>query len=531
MAAHKLGQGFVDFFMKNDRFRRGAKQVAATLATMQAGMQRAAGFARNMLLVGAGAAYGLIKLSAKQADAEAKLAAVLRATGGAAGYTAKELIAQAAALQKVTTYGDETIINAQAIMATFKNVRGDVFQAAMESILDMNAVLGGDLKMNVVQLGKALNDPIIGVGALGRVGVSFTEVQKEQIKQFVKTNQLGRAQAVIMKELQDEFGGAARAMAKTDAGRFRQSLNRLSDAGERFGKALQKALSEALPHIERLSQWVQNLSKQQITALIGKVKTLAKVLLGVWALGKLATMISMVATLRKSFMMLGIRAMGVVGAISAMAMAYFALKAAAAEAEAAIDAVNDSAKGDAELNRDRAKAAERYERAVAAGNTAEQLIRLREMEEATKRLAEHEERYGDAMVALGKKVGGGEMHVAESRRRQKQWQEMSLKHQREADKIEKQIADRRGRGVQFSPAVAVADQAKAAAPQRMQFVGLEEQFKRLATAGKASPEQMQQKQVTLAEQQLAEQTRGREVNEKILDAVKRAPGGKVQVVE
>ena len=33
-------------------------------------------------------------------------------------------------------------------------------------------------------LGKALNDPVKGITALGRAGVTFTDEQKKQIKQW-----------------------------------------------------------------------------------------------------------------------------------------------------------------------------------------------------------------------------------------------------------------------------------------------------------------------------------------------------------
>jgi hypothetical protein len=36
--------------------------------------------------------------------------------------------------------------------------------------------------MNAVALGKALNDPIKGITALSRSGVTFTEVEQERIK-------------------------------------------------------------------------------------------------------------------------------------------------------------------------------------------------------------------------------------------------------------------------------------------------------------------------------------------------------------
>ena len=144
-----------------------------------------------------------------QAAAEAKLAAILKATGYSAGFTTSELKKQAAQLQKNTGVGDETILSMQGILATFKNVRGDVFTRATSAILDMGAAMGkagkgsADVEAAVIQVGKALNDPIKGMAALSRVGIQFTEQQKEQIEGLQESGDLQAAQAIILKELEN----------------------------------------------------------------------------------------------------------------------------------------------------------------------------------------------------------------------------------------------------------------------------------------------------------------------------------------
>ena len=95
-----------------------------------------------------------------QEQAERKLQSVVKATGGAAGLTSQEMINLARSLQQVTTFGDEAIIEAEAILGTFKNVREDAFIRTTEAALDMSTVLGTDLNSAMLQLGKAVNDPI-----------------------------------------------------------------------------------------------------------------------------------------------------------------------------------------------------------------------------------------------------------------------------------------------------------------------------------------------------------------------------------
>ena len=52
----------------------------------------------------------------------------------------------------------------------------------------MSTAFGQDLQSSAIQLGKALNDPVAGIGALQRIGVQFTEAQKNTIKALMGDN-------------------------------------------------------------------------------------------------------------------------------------------------------------------------------------------------------------------------------------------------------------------------------------------------------------------------------------------------------
>ncbi|RKY09276.1 MAG: hypothetical protein DRP56_02850 [Planctomycetota bacterium] len=222
-----------------------------------------------------GAAAAITKMavdSAKaakvQIDAEKKLEAVIRATGGAAGYTADEMKKMASGLQEVTNFGDETIISAQAILATFKDIGKEAFAPALEAAMDMSAVMGTDLKSSIVQIGKALNDPIKGLSALSRVGVIFTEQQKQQIKALQESGDLFGAQKIILQELQSEFGGTSRAMADI----YVQTRNSYGDMLESIGTILREGLA---PTVAKLKEWIEannDLIKQNLPEYIEKVQ-------------------------------------------------------------------------------------------------------------------------------------------------------------------------------------------------------------------------------------------------------------------
>jgi phage-related minor tail protein len=104
----------------------------------------------------------------------------------------------------------------------------DIFDQATGIITDMSVALGQDTSSSAIQLGKALNDPIKGVTALQRVGVSFTASQKEQITTLVESGKTLDAQKLILAELGKEFGGAAEAAA-TPLGKLQQRIGDLAE--------------------------------------------------------------------------------------------------------------------------------------------------------------------------------------------------------------------------------------------------------------------------------------------------------------
>lgn len=166
-----------------------------------------------------------------------QLNAVLESTGGIAGVTSQAAQDLSTSLQAVTRFSDETILSGENMLLTFTNIGKDIFPAATETMLDMSQALGQDVKASAIQLGKALQDPIEGVTALRRVGVNFTDAQKDMIKSLVEAGKVEEAQKLILKELQTEFGGSAEAAGKTFAGQMDILRNKFDDVQEKIGAA------------------------------------------------------------------------------------------------------------------------------------------------------------------------------------------------------------------------------------------------------------------------------------------------------
>ncbi len=181
----------------------------------------------------------------------------IKSTGGAAKVTAQQVGDLADAIEMKTTKDGDAIQSGANMLLTFTNVRNevgknnDIFNQSTSILTDMVAkmnqgnVTNENMAKGAIQLGKALNDPIKGVTALTKVGVTFTDQQKDQIKKLVESGHRMEAQKIILHELEKEFGGAAKASAKPWDGVV-VALRKVEDAIGSF----------VLPKVQALSNWV-----------------------------------------------------------------------------------------------------------------------------------------------------------------------------------------------------------------------------------------------------------------------------------
>jgi len=174
---------------------------------------------------------GMVDAASLAEDRLAQMDAVLKSTGGAAGMTKDQLIALADSQGKLTTFSKGANEETENLLLTFTSIGKKVFPDALKTVNDMSQALGQDTKSSAIQLGKALNDPINGMTALKRVGVNFTDSQKEQIKTLQKSGDLMGAQKVILAELSKEFGGSAEAAGKTFGGQLAILKNQITGVG------------------------------------------------------------------------------------------------------------------------------------------------------------------------------------------------------------------------------------------------------------------------------------------------------------
>ena len=256
-------------------------------------------------------AFGAASIAAfdKQAKAIAQVEAGIKSTGGAAGFTSKQLQKMASELQGKTLFGDEDILqNATAQLLTFTNIAGEQFARTQVAVTNLaTKSFKGDLKSASIQLGKALNDPIANLTALSRAGIQFSDEQKEVIKSLVETNRLAEAQNLILDELDTQFGGAAEAAAQAGAGGLQQLQNQFGDLMEDIGGMLLPIVIDLGNQFKTLLQGFKSLSPEA-KKLIITVGFLAG------ALGPLLIVLGSVVTIVAT---LNIKLIAIVAAVSA----------------------------------------------------------------------------------------------------------------------------------------------------------------------------------------------------------------------
>ena len=164
-----------------------------------------------------------------QEDAVRALDAALIPMGRSAGEASKALQEQAAALQLVTKFGDETIIKGQALLASFTR-NTEQIKAATEAALDLSAATGTDLNAAFLLLGKAATGE---TSALSRYGIVLDEG-------IPKTERF----AAAIEKINIQFGGQAREQVKTFSGAIAQLTNAFGDLQEAVGESITK--NEAL---------------------------------------------------------------------------------------------------------------------------------------------------------------------------------------------------------------------------------------------------------------------------------------------
>jgi hypothetical protein len=212
--------------MDNTGLKKGAGEVRKSLGQIESAGARMSKSMKNMIGgIGFGAlAAGInkaMKAQSEQIDSINKLNQALANQGNFSETASKSLQAYASAMQEVTTFGDEQILQTQALLASYGGTEEQI-KRTTGAVLDMAAATGTDLKAAGDLMGKAM----VGyTGTLSRYGIIIDQ-------NLPKSEKFEEA----LRQVEQRFSGQAQLAAQTYSGAMKQLGNAVGDVWEAFGK-------------------------------------------------------------------------------------------------------------------------------------------------------------------------------------------------------------------------------------------------------------------------------------------------------
>jgi hypothetical protein len=139
------------------------------------------------------------------------------------GRVSKAILAQASALQKKTVFGDEDIIQGQALLAQLGATEEQIMKLT-PAILDLAQAKDMDLRTAFDMVSKSVGS---STNSMSRYGVEIEGVAGSNQRVESAVNSLTKA-----------FGGQAEAAAKIGTGQLKQLQNQMGDLREAFGERI-----------------------------------------------------------------------------------------------------------------------------------------------------------------------------------------------------------------------------------------------------------------------------------------------------
>lgn len=173
-----------------------------------------------------------------QLVAETQLQTIMRQRMGANDEMIQSVKDLCSAQQELGVIGDEVQLSGAQQMATFLKSKQslDVLIPAMNNLIAQQNGLNAT-NQDAVSIGNMMGKAMQGqVEVLQRVGITFTDAQK-QVLQFGTESE--RA-AMLAQVITDNVGNMNAELAKTDAGKWKQTENYLGDIKEQLGAMVQQ---------------------------------------------------------------------------------------------------------------------------------------------------------------------------------------------------------------------------------------------------------------------------------------------------
>ena len=268
-------------------FRKGLRK---TLQHAERSMARAsAKFGRlgrqmTLSLTAPLAALGVasVKAFATQEKAERKLAAALKASGQEVDANLKRFKEQAAAIQQVTTVGDEMSIGL-ATTATAMGITADRLNQTVQGAIGLSKAFNMDLTMSIKAASAALQGK---TELLTRYIPTLSQIEGDAEKVAFVMDKMGQGFAV------------AKAEAGTTEGRLIQMKNAVGDLMESIGSRLAPTITKFAERLSKMAVTLQNVNPALLD--MGIQLGIALALAGplTLALGGVLKVLSMIAAVK-----------------------------------------------------------------------------------------------------------------------------------------------------------------------------------------------------------------------------------------
>lgn len=199
------------------KLKSAGSSLASTFAGAFGGALTAQGLISNV--------KGIIDAAADSAKVAKQLDIAFENNANSAGLSRSAIDKLVDSLSKKAGMDDEAIASGEALLLQFKDVRNeagagnDIFDRTSALMVDMAAKMGVDASSAAKMLGKALNEPGLGLSRLRAQGIEFTKEQEKQITAMNDAGDAAGAQKLILDALEGTFKGAAEAQA-TNADRM-----------------------------------------------------------------------------------------------------------------------------------------------------------------------------------------------------------------------------------------------------------------------------------------------------------------------
>ena len=184
-----------------------------------------------------------------QLQQEQKLTEIMRSRIGATDAEIESVRALASEQQKLGVVGDEVALAGAQQIATFATTSDTIntLLPAMENLAVQQHgvnVSSGDMVSIANLMGKALQGQ---VGALSRVGISFTDAQEKILKYGTEEEKA----ATLAQVITDNVGNMNEVLAQTPEGKIQQVKNTLGDLQETLGSALAPVITDIASAVSR----------------------------------------------------------------------------------------------------------------------------------------------------------------------------------------------------------------------------------------------------------------------------------------